>query len=487
MRAFKRSRFQSITVLIATLVATSGLILVAPSPAAALGATTTDDSGWPNASIVGQNVQITAGVDATLPPGPVAPAFVSFFDGTSALGIAPLIPTFGCLPINICSKSYAQITVSSLSVGDHTINAIFLGDATGNLPSRSSYVQTVVAQAPPAPTKSVTVQLRSTPNPSDAGSAAAFTATVIPVVPSMTAPIGFVHLMDGGFPFGVPQRVNGFGQVLFTLTTLAPGTHSMTAVFEGDEVYLPGPVSNVVVQVIKPVVDLALAKDCPSGALIPGDTVSCTVSVSNGGRFDGEGIVVTDDLPPGLNVVGAPTGGGFTCTTAPSPGPEIRCTKPTQPPGTSVVTYSLRVSDDIRAASSLTNTAKLTSSTTDPTPGNNGASYTFLTVSCTIDRTAASSSQSIMGTPGNDVICGSDYADDINAGGGNDLVLGGGGSDHVSGGDGNDRLFGGIGDDQLAGGAGDDQLVGGDGNDAGAGGVGNDGCSTEVRLAGCES
>jgi hypothetical protein len=271
MMVSRTNWLRPITFLVAALLATPGFVLASPVPASALGATTADVSGWPNASRVGQNVQITAGVDATLPPGPVPPAFVTFFDGTSALGVALLTPTFGCLPINICPKSYAQINVSSLSEGTHTIRAVFLGDATGNLPSSGSYGQTVVAAPPPTPTRNATVQLSSTPNPSDTFSGVVFTATVVPLAPATVTPDGYVHLVDGAFPFGVSLRVNGFGQAVFLLGTLAPGTHSMTAVYEGDSTYIPGAVSNVVVQVVtrpSPIISTTASAGGPLGTAV---------------------------------------------------------------------------------------------------------------------------------------------------------------------------------------------------------------------------
>ena len=83
-----------------------------------------------------------------------------------------------------------------------------------------------------------------------------------------------------------------------------------------------------------------------------------------------------------------------------------------------------------------------------------------------------------------DLIIGTDGADEINGGGGKDVILGdtgfftGSQADILKGGAGNDRLYGGLGTDVLFGGAGNDTLWGG-GNTAGAGdqlhgGTGND-------------
>jgi Ca2+-binding RTX toxin-like protein len=81
------------------------------------------------------------------------------------------------------------------------------------------------------------------------------------------------------------------------------------------------------------------------------------------------------------------------------------------------------------------------------------------------------------GGGGADVVFGGDGtgADDtLSGGGGNDSVHGGDGDDLVQGGDGDDFLDGGAGADQLRGEAGNDQLAGRSGGDAIGGGEGSD-------------
>lgn len=75
------------------------------------------------------------------------------------------------------------------------------------------------------------------------------------------------------------------------------------------------------------------------------------------------------------------------------------------------------------------------------------------------------------GTAGNDIYAGTNQADTINGGAGDD-ILGtdspdkeGNGNDVIDGGEGNDTLYGGNGDDTLIGGPGDDILKGGNGAD----------------------
>lgn len=76
----------------------------------------------------------------------------------------------------------------------------------------------------------------------------------------------------------------------------------------------------------------------------------------------------------------------------------------------------------------------------------------------------------VNGKGGDDEIGGSEVADDLNGGDGNDIVYGLGGDDLIRGGE----LGSDPGDEVLDGGAGNDRVFGGGGNDYAAGGEGND-------------
>lgn len=80
----------------------------------------------------------------------------------------------------------------------------------------------------------------------------------------------------------------------------------------------------------------------------------------------------------------------------------------------------------------------------------------------------------IFGTTGDDLIRGTDEADDIDGLGGNDLITGLDGNDTIKGGQGLDIIRGGADDDSLVGGSGKDRLFGEAGDDHLEGGGGND-------------
>ena len=89
----------------------------------------------------------------------------------------------------------------------------------------------------------------------------------------------------------------------------------------------------------------------------------------------------------------------------------------------------------------------------------------------------------VEGSSEDDVICGDDDNNTINAKGGEDIVRAGDGNDKVDGGPGNDELYGEAGNDNLSGGEdediidggpGDDELIGNEGRDELRGGEGSD-------------
>ena len=71
----------------------------------------------------------------------------------------------------------------------------------------------------------------------------------------------------------------------------------------------------------------------------------------------------------------------------------------------------------------------------------------------------------LVGTDGSDVICGRGGADLLTGRAGDDLLLGGGGADRLNGGNGNDVLRGGSGADSAVSGKGSDRIDGGPGAD----------------------
>jgi hypothetical protein len=179
-------------------------------------------SGSP--SLVGQPVTFAATVTSghgLIPDGEL----VTFYDGTTAMGTGAT------------ASSVAKFTTSLLTAKTHTIKATYAGDAI--FQASTGAVTQVVNKYP------TTTSLTSSPNPSQSGQAVTFTATVTPAGP---APTGKVKFLDGATTLGSATLSGGVAKL--TKSTLAVGTHPITAQYLGDA-FSAKSTSGVVNQVVQ--------------------------------------------------------------------------------------------------------------------------------------------------------------------------------------------------------------------------------------------
>ena len=156
-----------------------------------------------NPSTIGHSVTFAATVTPTTATGTV-----QFLDGSTSLGTAAI------------SGGAAALSLTTLSVGTHSITAVYSGDAND-----ATATSTVVAQTVNKVASSVA--LTSSANPSTIGHSVTFAAAVTP-----TTATGTVQFLDGSTSLGT-VTISG-GAASLSLTTLAVGTHSITAVYSGD-------------------------------------------------------------------------------------------------------------------------------------------------------------------------------------------------------------------------------------------------------------
>jgi subtilisin-like proprotein convertase family protein/plastocyanin len=188
--------------------------------------TTTALSSNINPSIWGQVVTFTADVTST---GPGTPSgTVTFKDGPVTLGAPQTLV-----------RGSTTLPFGALNAGVHNITATYNGDANFNPSTSSTVVQTVN----PA---STTTALGSSLNPSIFGQSVTFTATLSEGAPG--TPTGTVTFLDGVATLGT-GTLNGSGVATFTTSTLAGGSHSITAVYATTGNFA-GSTSPVVVQTV---------------------------------------------------------------------------------------------------------------------------------------------------------------------------------------------------------------------------------------------
>ncbi|HEY6196178.1 MAG TPA: Ig-like domain repeat protein [Candidatus Eisenbacteria bacterium] len=233
-------------------------------------ATTTAVSNTPNPSLAGQSVAITATVAVTAPGSGTATGSVQFFDGASPLGTVSL------------SGGSATLNTSSLAVGSHSLTAVYAGSTSFTGSTSAASTQTVNKA-------STSTSLASAPNPSSFGQSVALTATVAAIAPGSGTATGNVQFFDGVTSLGI-VALSGGSAVLNT-STLAVGTHSLTAVYAGDGSFT-GSTSSAQSQSVTAAASTTSLATTPNPS-VAGQSVALTATVTPSGTtgsvqfFDG--------------------------------------------------------------------------------------------------------------------------------------------------------------------------------------------------------
>jgi hypothetical protein len=165
-----------------------------------------------NPTVTGQATTLKATV-AAIAPGTGTPAgVVTFFDNGSPFAILILS--------NQGSASVSRV----FTTGVHTVTATYSGAV--NYAASSSTI--LVQNANPA---STTTKLTASTSTVNFGRPVTFSATVATASPGTGAPGGSVSFYDGTTLLGTVPLSNGSASL--TISTLARGTHSITAKYSG--------------------------------------------------------------------------------------------------------------------------------------------------------------------------------------------------------------------------------------------------------------
>ena len=167
-----------------------------------------------NPSKYGQTVSFTANVTAAAPGAGTPTGTVQFAIDGSAFGS----------PVTLVSGSATSGSISTLAEGTHTVTAVYSGatdfvTSTGTLNGGQ-----VVNQA------STTTTVASSLNPSTYGQSVTFTATITPQYGGQAS--GTVTFKDGSTTLGSAAVSSNAASL--TTSSLAAGTHSITAVYSGN-------------------------------------------------------------------------------------------------------------------------------------------------------------------------------------------------------------------------------------------------------------
>ena len=233
---------------------------------------------------------------ATLSAG--ASGTVTFMDGTTVMGMGTV------------SNGSASFSTSTLSVGTHPVTAVYGGDANYNGATSGALSQVVnkitlgVGGTPP-------LTITSSLNPSSSGSPVTFTTTV------PAGATGTVSFYDATTSPGTTGTMLGTGTISggkasFTTSTLAVGTHSITAVYSGDSNYngaTSSVLSQVVVsQVVVSAADFTVTSTTGPQLIPPGASANYIITVTAvNGTFTNVVTMTATNLPPGSSYTFAPT------------------------------------------------------------------------------------------------------------------------------------------------------------------------------------
>jgi ELWxxDGT repeat protein len=169
-----------------------------------------------NPSVFGQSVTLTATVGAVFPAAGIPTGTVTFAQGATMLATS----------VTLSAAGRATFPTSALGFGSHLITAIYSGDSNF---SAGTSVPTIQAVNPDATTTSVTSSLSQLVF----GQAVTFTASVLAALPGSGTPTGTVTFQQGPAVLGAGV-LTAAGQATFITTSLSVASHTITAVYGGD-------------------------------------------------------------------------------------------------------------------------------------------------------------------------------------------------------------------------------------------------------------
>ena len=203
------------------------------------------------------------------------------------------------------SGGTATSPVAKLTAGSHQITADYQGDANF-AGANDDYTQQVVAAQ-------TTTVVSSSPNPSVVGQPVTLSATVAPVAPSTGTPEGAVQFFVDGDQVAFANVVDGTAST--SLTTLAVGSHAVTAKYLSGEIsYLTSTSAAATHQVNKAATRTTLASSSPTSVYGQLVTFTADVSVLAPGAGAPSGTITFADGPTVLDTVPVDSGTNFQAT-----------------------------------------------------------------------------------------------------------------------------------------------------------------------------
>lgn len=312
-----------------------------------------------NPSAVGGAVTFTATVASN---SPTLTGSVQFFDGTTLLG--------GAAQLLNSTTRQATLTTTVLTLGSHSITAVYSGDNANQTSTSAALIQIVKQTS--------VLQLTSNLNPAQVYQTITFTVTASETPAGGATPTGdIVFSADGSLlPNGTVTMSNGVAS--YNAALLTAGTHIITATYAGDTSNLPAN-SNSLSQVVN-LASTTTTLSTSNASVLLTVPVTFTASVSGSSTATPTGNVIFKDGTATLGTVALNNAGSASFTTS------------TLATGTHSITAAYQADANFAASVSaaLTETvqkiATSTSVSANANPANAGAAVQF-----TVAVTAANS------------------------------------------------------------------------------------------------
>ena len=405
------------------------VVVTAPSQAAtltntaAIASTTPDPNSGNNSDTADTTVNASADVSITKAgpatvsaagtvtytltagnAGPSDAANVSLADtlpaGVSFVSITPSNGGWTCTNAGDTSATCTRATWASGASTTFTV-VVTAPPQAGSLTNTVAITSTTADPDPTNNTDSVTTSVTATadlavtkvgPGSVTAAGTVTYDVTVENLGPSDADNVSVVDTLPAGITFGSITPSNGgwtcnnAGDVsvtctraswnagastTFTIVVTAPddvasltNTASIASTTPDDD---PTNNTDSVSTTVTASADLSLTKSGPA-TVTAGGTITYTLDVDNLGPSAASAVDVIDTLPAGVTFGSVtPSNGGWSCSNAGNA--SVTCTRPTWAAGAST-TFTIVVTAPPQSAS-LTNSATVSSTTSDPTPGNN--------------------------------------------------------------------------------------------------------------------
>ena len=215
--------------------------------------------------------------------------------------------TCTAFPLTLAAGSSCFQNLAYLPTVMGPVSGSLVVNGTGLLPA------TILLTGSAAPA-ATTVTLASNLTAPFVGQAITLTATVTP--PALGTPTGTVTFFDGTAALGTPQPISATGSASITTTTLAVGTHSITASYSGDANFAAS-TSAALAQSVQDFNFTINPSSPPTQTVLPGQPATFNFVVQPiAANFSYPVVLSATGLPPGASVTFTP--GTITLGTSPT-------------------------------------------------------------------------------------------------------------------------------------------------------------------------